>query len=191
MSSALCFSGSSMRLLKSSPASVFSRSMLSSFNLTIALLAEGYSQERSNVIVHQRLIGVCFAANSRWKKNDDPKRSDDFNLVATFQAIADFTTPGNPLIQRIFVEASRLSHHLSISAIISSRVPSMHWAVGRPRTRPCGSSLSSHLSSFVDSTTKMSIIRFGMYDVKLCSCLSIAYPKFLPPGRICHGQIVA
>src|SRR5882762_943641 len=190
--SALCFSGPSTRLVKSSPASVFSRSISLSFNLvTIALLAEGYSRERSNASVRQRLIGVCTVANSRWKKNDDPKRCEDFNLVASFRAIADLPTPGNPLIHKIFLEVSRSSHHSSIFAIISSRVPSMHWAVGQPRTRPCGSSLSSHLSSFVDSTTQMSIIHFGTYDVKPCPCLPIAYPKFLPPGRICHGRIVA
>ena len=57
--SELCFSGSSTRLLKSSSASVFSRSISLSFNLaTIALLVDGYSRERSNAIVRQRLTGV-------------------------------------------------------------------------------------------------------------------------------------
>ena len=135
--SELCFSGSSTRLLKSSSASVFSRSISLFFNLvTIALLADGYSWEMSNATVRQKLTGVCTVANSRWKKNDDPKRCDDLNLDASFRAMADFPTPGNPLIQRILLEASRSSHHSSIFNIISSRVPSMHSAVGRPRTKP-------------------------------------------------------
>src|SRR5712671_2235032 len=127
----------------------------------IALLIEGYSRERSNANVRQRLRGVCTAANARWKKKGDPKRCEDFNLVANFREIADFPTPGNPLIQRMLLGASRSSHHSSIFAIISSRVPSMNSAVGRPRTEPCGLSSSSHLSSFVDSKTHLSVICFG------------------------------
>src|SRR5712672_2649497 len=123
----------------------------------IALLIEGYSRERSNANVRQRLRGVCTAADSRWKKKDDPNRREDFNLAASFRAIADFPTPGNPVIQRMLLEASRSLHHLSISAIISSRVPSMHSAVGRPRTKPCGLSSLSHLS---DSEAHVSAIRF-------------------------------
>src|SRR5712672_4145773 len=126
----------------------------------IALLIEGYSRERSNANVRQRLRGVCIAADSRWKKKDDPKRWEDFNVVANFRAIADFPTPGNPLIQRMLLGASRSSHHSSIFAITSSRVPSMHSAVGSPRTESCGLSSSSHLSSLVDSKTHLSVIRF-------------------------------